>query len=250
MLVKTMGRMSIVILSVALCLGGGASAENSWLEKGASILETYQKKDDGSSLSLDDIAQGFKEALGIGAGNVVQKLGTLDGFNADANIHIPLPEKLGATKDLLSQIGMSYLLEDLELKLNRAAEAATPRAKALFMQSISEMTFEDVKSIYNGPENAATLYFKDKMSPTLAKEMAPIVQASLSEVGAVKAYDRVMAKYETLPFVPDVKANLTDHVLNKGMDGIFYYVAKEEAAIRKNPAKRTTDLLKRVFGNQ
>ncbi|MDH3393507.1 MAG: DUF4197 domain-containing protein [Desulfobulbaceae bacterium] len=32
------------------------------------------------------------------------------------------------------------------------------------------------------------------------------------------------------------------------MDGIFYYVAKEEAAIRENPVRQTTDLLKRVFG--
>ena len=57
-----------------------------------------------------------------------------------------------------------------------------------------------------------------------------------------------MGAYSSLPFVPDVKANLTDYVIEKGMDGIFYYVAKEEAAIRRDPAKQTTDLLKRVFG--
>ena len=32
------------------------------------------------------------------------------------------------------------------------------------------------------------------------------------------------------------------------MDGIFHYLAKEEAAIRSNPAKRTTALLQKVFG--
>jgi hypothetical protein len=31
------------------------------------------------------------------------------------------------------------------------------------------------------------------------------------------------------------------------MSGIFEYLAKEEAAIRENPAKRTTELLKQVF---
>jgi len=67
-------------------------------------------------------------------------------------------------------------------------------------------------------------------------------------VGAVQAYDNVMKEYRSVPFVPDVKADLTNHVVEKGMDGIFYYMAKEEAAIRTNPAKRTTDLLKRVFG--
>ena len=34
------------------------------------------------------------------------------------------------------------------------------------------------------------------------------------------------------------------------MDGVFYYLAKEEAAIRNNPAKRTTDLLAKVFSRQ
>ena len=82
----------------------------------------------------------------------------------------------------------------------------------------------------------------------LAREMAPVVNRSLSEVGAIKSYDNVMGQYKQLPFVPDAKANLTDYVVTKGMDGIFYYLAKEEAAIRQNPAKRTTALLKKVFG--
>ena len=80
--------------------------------------------------------------------------------------------------------------------------------------------------------------------------MRPVVEQSMSEVGAVHTYDRVMGKYKSIPFVPDVKADLTDYVIEKGMDGIFYYLAREEAAIRKNPVKRTTDLLKRVFGRQ
>ncbi|MEX1302978.1 MAG: DUF4197 domain-containing protein, partial [Desulfotignum sp.] len=93
----------------------------------------------------------------------------------------------------------------------------------------------------------ATQYFRKTMSPDLAKAMAPVVDESLSEVGAVQSYDRMMGKYADLPFVPDVKADLTDHVVNKGMDGIFHYMAVEEAAIRKDPVKRTTDLLKKVF---
>jgi len=139
-------------------------------------------------------------------------------------------------------------VDDLELKLNRAAEAATPKAKELFLQSITEMTFDDIKGVYEGPEDSATKYFQEKMSPELSKEMRPIVENNLSKVGAIQAFDNVMGKYRTLPFVPDVKANLTDHVVQKGMDGIFYYIAKEEAAIRKNPVKQTTELLKKVFG--
>ncbi|MDH3995943.1 MAG: DUF4197 domain-containing protein, partial [Desulfobulbaceae bacterium] len=65
---------------------------------------------------------------------------------------------------------------------------------------------------------------------------------------AVQAYDNVMGEYRAIPFVPDVKADLTTYVVEKGMDGIFHYIALEEAAIRQNPAKRTTELLQRVFG--
>jgi hypothetical protein len=34
------------------------------------------------------------------------------------------------------------------------------------------------------------------------------------------------------------------------MEGLFIMIAKEELSIRKNPAARTTELLKRVFGAQ
>lgn len=225
-------------------------AEENWLEKGTGILKTLQTGTETGqpALTLDEISKGFKEALGLSADRVVNQLGEPDGFNTDSNVHIPLPAKLNTVKNMLEQVGMSPLLEELELKLNRAAETATPKAKSLFVQSISAMTFEDVKSIYNGPDDAATQYFREKMSPALAQEMTPIVKDSLSEVGAIKAYDSVMEQYRSLPLVPDVKANLTDYAVTKAMDGIFFYIAREEAAIRQDPAKRTTDLLKRVFG--
>jgi hypothetical protein len=155
---------------------------------------------------------------------------------------------LNNVKFLLGKVGMSSMLDDLELKLNRAAEVATPKAKELFAQAISEMTFEDVMNIYNGPDDAATRYFQEKMTPPLAREMQPVVDQSLAEVGAVQAYENVMGEYRAIPFVPDVKADLRTYVVEKGMDGIFHYIALEEAAIRQNPAKRTTELLQRVFG--
>jgi hypothetical protein len=200
------------------------------------------------ALSSEDIGAGLKEALLVGSQNVVSQLGRPDGFNLDPAIHIPLPQQLNNVKSLLGKVGMSSMLDDLELKLNRAAEVATPKAKELFAQAISEMTFEDVMNIYNGPDDAATRYFQEKMTPPLAREMQPVVDQSLAEVGAVQAYDNVMGEYRAIPFVPDVKADLTTYVVEKGMDGIFHYIALEEAAIRQNPAKRTTELLQLVFG--
>jgi hypothetical protein len=181
---------------------------------------------------------------------VVSQLGRTDGFNLDPAIHTPLPEQFNTVKSLLGKVGMSSMLDDLELKLNRAAEVATPKAKELFTQAISEMTFEDAMNIYNGPDDAATRYFQDKMTPPLTREMQPVVEQSLAEVGAVQSYENVMGEYRAMPFVPDVKTDLTTYVVEKGMDGIFHYMAVEEAAIRQNPAKRTTELLQRVFGAQ
>jgi len=241
---KSIGSI-IIVLSLLFVQSG---AEGSWLEKGLNILKPLSGEKSAVSPSKSEIGQAFKEALRIGSDNVVQQLGQFDGFNTDPDIHIPLPEELDTVKNVLTKIGMSQTVDDLEMKLNRAAENATPKAKELFRQAITEMTFDDVMTIYKGPEDSATEYFRGKMSPGLKTEMRPLIENSMSEVGAVQAYDNVIGQYSTMPFVPDVKADLTDHVLQKGIDGIFHYIAKEEAAIRQNPAKQTTDLLKRVFG--
>jgi hypothetical protein len=237
-----------LLLIVFSILSIQANAEGSWWETGINLFKTQDEKKTSKEPGIGEIGAAFKEALHIGSENVVKKLGSVDGFNTDPAIHIPLPQELNTVKTMLAKVGMSQLVDDLELKLNRAAETATPKAKELFWQSINEMTFDDVKDIYAGSEDSATRYFQEKMSSPLSNEMRPIVENSLSTVGAIQAYDKVMGKYKMLPFVPDVKANLTDHVVQKGMDGIFYYIAKEEAAIRKNPVKQTTELLKKVFG--
>ncbi|MBA3011901.1 MAG: DUF4197 domain-containing protein [Proteobacteria bacterium] len=229
-------------------------ATNSWFEKGSETLKTFgltkdtaAKNASAAGLSVDEIAAGLKEALQIGSDTVVKQLGATNGFNTDPAIHIPLPKSLSMVKTALDKIGYAALADDLELKLNRAAEAATPQAKKLFQDAISSMTFEDVQAIYKGADDAATQYFKEKMSPGLAKAMEPVIDNTLSQVGAVQSYDAMMGEYKALPFVPDVKSNLTGHVVDKGMAGIFHYMAQEEKAIRQNPAKRTTQLLQKVF---
>jgi len=200
-----------------------------------------------AGLSNSDMVAGLKDALRVGSERVVGQLGKTDGFNADPKIHIPLPENLQSVKSALSAVGMGGMMDDLEMRLNRAAEAATPKAKRIFGNAIQSMNFDDAKKILSGPDDAATQYFKGKMTAPLSDEMRPIVKKALSQAGAVQAYDNVMGKYQSLPFMPDVKANLTQHVVGLGLSGIFHYMAEEEAAIRKNPVKRTTAILKKVF---
>ncbi|MCK5605543.1 DUF4197 domain-containing protein [Candidatus Pacearchaeota archaeon] len=251
---KKYRKITSIVFVILSWLPTQVSAGDSWWDKGADLLNQINDKDKAPITSLvtapsnAEIGQAFKQALQIGTDKVVSQLGTTDGFNTDPAIHIPLPKKLRKVKSALSKIGFSKPVEDLELRLNRAAEAATPKAKKLFMQAITDMDFNDVKTIYEGPGNSATEYFKKTMSPSLKKEMQPIIDNALSQAGAIQAYDKVMGKYQTLPFVPDIKSDLSSHVLRNGMKGIFMYMAKEEASIRNNPGEQTTDLLKKVFG--
>lgn len=251
--VKTYLAIFTVVLNVFLLqilTISPASAQMDWLKAGKDLLGTVGStpQDSASGLTNSEIASGLKDALRVGTETVVNQLGQLDGFNGDPAIHIPLPDSLNRVKSTLSAIGMSSMMDDLELKLNRAAEAATPPAKKLFWDAIAAMTLDDIQGIYNGPDDSATRYFQNKMSAPLAVEMQPIVEDALNQVGAIKAYDSVMGQYASLPFVPDVKADLNKYVVDKGMEGIFHYVAKEEAAIRNDPLKRTTDILQKVFG--
>jgi hypothetical protein len=225
------------------CSSGDLSAD--WLDK---LRGKLGKEDQEQVLGTGEIGGGLKEALRVGTETVVGNLGQIDGFNLDELIHIPLPSKLDKVRKVLGKVGLDSMLVDLELRLNRAAEIATPKARSLFVEAINDMTLDDVMAIYNGPDDSATRYFKSKMSAPLAAEMKPVVDESLADAGAVKSYESVMETYNDVPFAPEVEADLSEYVVQKGMDGIFYYLAKEEAAIRQNPAKRTTDILKRVFG--
>ncbi len=203
--------------------------------------------DAASALSNDEIGKGIKEALRVGTERLVGQLGSANGFSGDPQVRIPLPDTLKRVQSALGRVGMSGMADDLELRLNRAAEAATPKAKKLFGDAITAMNLEDVRKILNGPSNSATQFFRGKMTSPLKAEFKPIVDASLADVGAINSYDKMMGQYKSLPFMPDVKADLTNHVLEKAIAGIFLYLGKEEAAIRENPAKRTTELLQKVF---
>ncbi len=244
--------MRVIPATVFALFFWAGAVSGGFLEEGSKLLGSLPQAGGSGGgqkdLSLGDMSGAFKDALRLGSERVVGQLGRPDGFNNDPAIHIPLPAQLNTVKTVLNQAGMGGALDDLELKMNRAAEAATPKAKKLFLDAISQMTFADAKTIYSGPEDSATRYFQEKLTPSLTQEMTPIVDSSLAQVGAVKAYDGVMGKYKAMPFMPDVKANLSQHVTGQGIAGIFHYLGQEEAAIRKDPARQTTELLKKVFG--
>ncbi len=237
-----------------LALPLGARVQSNWLNKGTDLLGTATGGSGGSGgssgggFSEVEIGKGLREALRIGSGNVVNDLGRADGFYGVSDVHIPLPGTLGQVQQALQLVGKSKLTDDLELRMNRAAEAAVPKAKSAFFEAIDAMTIDDARKILSGPKDSATRYFEAKMTPRLTDDFTPIVNEELAASSAVKAYDNTMGKYAKLPFVPDAKADLSSYVVEEALDGVLLYLAREESAIRDNPAARTADLLQKVFG--
>jgi hypothetical protein len=248
-----MTRRTVCMLGLCAALAAiPAHAQNSLLDQGSSLLKGMlesQPGGSGSSLSHAQISDGLREALRVGSERVTASLGQVDGFNTNPDVHIPLPESLQTVQSALAMVGMSDIADDLELRMTRAAETAAPQAQELFVQAISEMTLEDAQGILSGPDDAATKYFQGKMTGPLTERFTPVVNQELQGAGAVQTYDQMMGDYAKLPFAPDVETNLTPYVVQQALDGMFLLLGREEAAIRENPAARTTELLQTVFGS-
>jgi hypothetical protein len=237
-----------------------AFAQSSLLNEGKSLLGNVpsggsmggggSSGGSGAGLSQSQIGAGLKQALQVAAQKVTSQLGQTNGYNGDPNIRIPLPGPLQKVEGPLKDVGASGMLDDLQTKMNRAAEQAAPKALNIFTTAASNMSISDAKSILTGPDDAATQYFKKTTSASLTTSFRPIVNNALSSVGAVQAFNSVQSKASSLPMGGSSASgfNLTDFTVGKALDGLFYYMAVQEKEIRTNPAARTTALLKQVFG--
>lgn len=181
-----------LMLFSLICTISLDSLQAGWFDKIKEVIDTGGSGSSNSSLSDNDVAGALKEALSIGSENVAGQLSAPGGFNSDSNIRIPLPDSLQTVQKTMNKFGMGSSLNDLEKKLNEAAETSTEKAKPLFLNAIKEMSWEDAKTILNGSDDAATQYFKGKMSSPLSAEMKPIVDNSLNQVGAIKTYNNAM----------------------------------------------------------
>jgi len=207
-------------------------------------------KKSGSEPDLDTVIAGLKEALSIGTVNAVTSVSKENGYFGNPRIRIPLPEKLEKTAKLLSKLGMQKQVDDFLLSMNRAAEKAAPRAKELFIGAVKQMTIQDARTILKGTDTAATDYLKAKTSQQLYDAFRPLIASAMNEVGVTRSYKRMMDKAKATRLVKPEDVDLDHHVANKALEGLFHMVSEEEKKIRKDPAARVTDLLKKVFANQ
>ena len=210
------------------------------------IQETVET---GQPLTDADIVGGLKQALEVGTGNAVGVLSKDNGFWGDPLVKIPFPQEAIRVSEKLRQIGLGNKVDNFNERMNRGAEKAAKEATPIFVNAIKAMTFNDARNILNGPENAATQYFKDKTTFQLYGKFSPIIERTLNEVNAANLWSDITSTYNKIPLVTKVETDLTRYVTNKALDGLFLKLAGEEKKIRENPAARVTDLLKRVFGS-
>jgi len=206
----------------------------------------------GSSkpLTSAEVGEGLKEALTNGISKGADLVSQADGYFKNPEIKIPFPPDVKKVEDKLRQIGLGSEVDKFVMTLNRGAEDAAKEAKPIFITAIKQMTIQDAFSILKGQPDAATQYLKRTTSSLLKEKFKPVIQNSLNKVNATKYYTEIVTRYNAIPLVQKVNPDLDDYATDKAIEGLFLMIAKEEKNIRENPIARTTDLLKRVFGQQ
>ena len=231
--------MKTILTTVLLCLSV-AGCDTLKLPTG-----TY-----GTPVTEGEAAEGIKEALAQGVSSAVLNLNKTDGFFGNEFYKLLMPPDAQKIVNTLNKLGMNQLVEKAVLAINRGAEDAVGYAKPVFVDAIKQMTIMEAINIVKGSKDAATQYFKDKTTQKLITAFMPAIKSSLEKVNATKYYGDVVSTYNNFPTtLKKINPDLPSYVAGKAVDALFDQIAKEEANIRANPLARTTDILKRVFGN-
>ncbi|MDQ7835054.1 MAG: DUF4197 domain-containing protein [Humidesulfovibrio sp.] len=203
-----------------------------------------------SSLSELDASKGLKEALAKGTQKAVASLGKSDGFFGNQAVKILLPESLQKLETPLRLAGQGKLVDDLVLAMNRAAEKAVPQAAGILGDAVKNMSVQDAKGILSGPEDSATQYFRKSSGAKIGEMMQPIITKAMDSVGVGKAFNKLAANPIAAGLAQNYGLDLNGYINAKAQDGLFALIAQEEKSIRENPAARTTEILKKVFGGR
>lgn len=200
------------------------------------------------SLSGNDTAAGLKEALTRGADIAVGQLGKKDGFLGDKRVRIPLPESAKTVEKAMRALGMKKQADELVETMNRAAEMAVVEARPILVNAVKTMSFDDARGILTGGDDAATQYFKRTTSQDIAARFLPIVKTATAKVDLAGQYNRYAGQAAKLGLLDKRDADLDSYVTYKAMDGLFFMIAEQEKAIRKDPVGTGSAMIKKVFG--
>jgi len=199
-------------------------------------------------ISSQDAVSGLKAALEKGSTVAVSALGRTDGFFGNPQVKIPLPDSIRSAEKIMRSVGMGRYADELILTMNRAAEAAVPEAKALFVDAVKKMSVQDAKGVLTGGNTAGTEYFRRATSEQLRARFLPIVQNATKKVNLAAKYNQYAEKGARFGLLKKEDANLDGYVTQKALDGLFFMVAEEEKKIRENPVQAGSNILRKVFG--
>lgn len=203
-----------------------------------------------TGLSEADIANGLKEALTKGIKTAADSLNKKDGYYKNSLVKIPFPEELSKMESTLRSMGMGSEIDKFILSMNRSAENAAKESVPIFTNAITKMSFTDAKAILQGPDTAATSYLKKVTYDSLYKTFTPHIKKALDNNFVASQWSNLAGTYNKLPTTrKKVNTDIIAFTTNKALKGLFIKVAQEEMKIRRDPAARTTDLLKKVFGS-
>lgn len=245
-----MKRIVLPLLLLTSVASFAQTTSGGGLLKKAGGLLNKAKGGSSSSLSNEDIVAGLKEALSVGAQNGANKLSAVDGFFANAAIKVLMPPEAKKVENTLRSAGMGKLVDNAILSMNRAAEEASKSAAPIFVDAVKSMSFQDALGILKGSDTAATGYLRGKTISALTTAFRPVIESALQKTEATKYWKTAFDAYNKLPTTFNkINPDLPAYVTEKSLGGMFYQVAQEEQKIRKDPAARVTDILKKVFGS-
>lgn len=201
-----------------------------------------------SDLTSQDANAGLKAALEKGSTAAVAKLGVENGFMNNDKVKIKLPAKFDKARAILKMAGQSQKIDDLEVSMNRAAEAAVPLAKPLLVNAIKSMTVADAKNILSGGETSVTDFFREKTATSLNAKFLPLVKGVTDKAQLAKNYNSVMSQAQKYGVVGEQEASVEAYVTKRATDGLYLMIAEEEKAIRQDPIGAGSKILSKVFG--
>lgn len=201
-----------------------------------------------AGLIESDAAGGVRAALERGAEAAVASLGRPDGFLGNPQVRIPLPGVLAKAAKLLKATGQQQKVDELVTAMNRAAEAAVPKAKTLLVQAAKAMSVEDAVKIVQGTDTAVTDFFVGKTREPLAVQFLPIVTQATAHVALAQKFNAVAGKAAKLGLMKPEDADIDRYVTGKALDGLYRMIAEEERRIRRDPIGTGSAILKKVFG--
>ena len=201
-----------------------------------------------AAVNESDAALGIRAALERGALAAVGKLGKADGFLGNPLVRIPLPGHLEDAAKLMRKLGQGKRVDELVTAMNRAAEAAVPEAKSLFVSTAKNISVEDALKVVRGGPTSVTDYFAGKTREPLGDRFLPIVTKATEKVDLADRYNRVASRAQSLGLVKEEDANVQKHVTRRALDGLFFMIGEEEKKIRADPLKTGSAILKKVFG--